>query len=473
MKKTFTKLLFILVAMPGLFAVNLVPTSDLLASYLESDSDLKNAMLDLEKAKLSLQSTEIDKGFSIKLSTGDMAFVMGDNSSFSVKPSVSASMPQYSNLGVDVNAAASVADGKANFDSASAKVSVDIISSASTNNEVSLLKAQRSVLEAQRNLTSKAVDKEKSFYKSLSSLLSSISSIISKQKSLADDKVSFEKVKLQGYTAASASYIRAEMKVLSTEHDLQQSIHDLISNYKLFYISCNREIDIPENIDFLELIPNDIPKVDAVKIEDYSQENYSQLESLLWNQKLNDMTRAANKNYSLSANGGYTVRNSKDILTNSIDLGINGSYEGISGNAKLSLPFSTDSKANTSPSVSIGITYSPNTAKKNQISEKTTEIAVEQEKMKLDAAYDSYNNTVEEKQLKLSDIEWTASTNKKNYELYKNIEKDVLAYYKQGLVSENDYQSAKINRIQAEVKLLINDIDLIVYNSEIKNLFVE
>ena len=64
---------------------------------------------------------------------------------------------------MNVNGQMSVQDGQTSFDSASAKVSVDILSSNKTEREVSLLKSQRAVLEAERNLTSKAVEKEKTF----------------------------------------------------------------------------------------------------------------------------------------------------------------------------------------------------------------------------------------------------------------------------------------------------------------------
>ena len=49
----------------------------------------------------------------------------------------------------------------------------------------------------------------------------------------------------------------------------------------------------------------------------------------------------------------------------------------------------------------------------------------------------------------------------------------MLDYYKKGLISEKDYTSATINTLQAKVKGLINRIDLIVYNDEVKAMFVE
>ena len=151
-----------------LSAIELVPTNQLLASYLEKDSDLKNQALELQKAKLNQQSTLIDKGISVKLQTGDMTFTFGDNNSISIKPGASVTVPQANNLGLNLSSQVSVKNGKTSFDSASATVSVDVISANKANRDISLLQQERKVLEAERSLTTKALDKEKSFYKSCS-----------------------------------------------------------------------------------------------------------------------------------------------------------------------------------------------------------------------------------------------------------------------------------------------------------------
>ena len=483
MKRKLLCALVALLTINILSAVELVPTQQLLASYLEQDADLKNLALELKKAKLNQQSTEIDKGFTIKLSTGDMTMTLGDNNSFTVKPGVNATVPSLNNLGVNVSGQMSVNDGQANFDSASATVSVDIISSNKANRNISLLKSERSVLEAERNLTAKATDKEKSFYKSLSSLMNSISSIVQKQNTIIDDYNSLEKIKLQGYASTSSSYIKAQMKLESSERDLESAIRTLIRDYKLFYLNCGYEIEIPEDTDFKELIPEDIPQVEPEDVTAYKAENYTQIESNLWNQTINQMTRDASTKLTLSANGGYTYRNNNGNGSNTVSAGVSAAYEGLSLSANVNVPISSGSSsgamgagssgASASPSVTLGITYTPTTSKKNKISDQLTEISVEQEQMKIDSAWSAYETAVLEKQLKLEDLEWDKQTNQKNYEMYTAVEEQMLDYYKKGLISEKDYTSATINTLQAKVKGLINRIDLIVYNDEVKAMFVE
>ncbi|MBO4532501.1 MAG: TolC family protein [Treponema sp.] len=470
MKRKLLCALAALLTVKILSAVELVPTQELLASYLEQDADLKNLALELQKAKLNQQSTLIDKGISIKLQTGDMTFTFGDKSSFSVKPGVSATIPQANNLGLNLNSQLSVADGKTSFDSASATVSVDVISSNKANRDISLLQQERKVLEAERNLTNKALDKEKNFYKSLSNLMNSVTSVLSKKSTVFDDNVSFEKIKLQGYSADSASYIKAELKLFTSQRDYEEAVHSLINDYKSFYISCGREIEIPEDADFTQLIPTDITLVEAVDITSFDKSKYKDIESNEWNQTINQMSRDASTKLTLTANGGYSYRNNNGKASNSVNAGISGSYEGINLSASVSVPIA-DEKS--SPSVTVGLSWSPNTAKKNKISEQLEEISIEQEQMKLDSAYSSYETTVQERQLKLADLMWNIQSNQTNLEMYEKVEANMKSYYDRGLISEKDYSSACNSTIQAKVKQISGYIDLIIYNNEVSAMFVE
>jgi hypothetical protein len=470
MKKKILAALAGLLSFSILGAVELVPTDQLLASYLEQDADLKNQTLELQKAKLNQQGTLIDKGISIKLQTGDMTFSFGDNTSFSVKPGASVTIPQANNLGLNVNSQLSVADGKTSFDSASATVSVDLISSNKANRDINLLQQERKVLEAERSLTTKALDKEKSFYKSLSSLMSSVTSVLNKKSTVFDDNVSFEKIKLQGYAPDSASYVKAEMKLVSSERDYEAAVHSLIKDYKAFYISCGREIEIPEDSDFTQLIPTDISLVEAVDITSFDKSKYKDIESNEWNAKINQLSRDAATKFTLSANGGYSYRNSNGNTSNSVTAGVTGSYEGIGLNAGVSVPIADQRN---SPSLTLGLSWSPNTAKKNAISDQLEQISIEQEQMKLESAYSSYDTTVQERELKLSDILWTIQTNQTNLDMYEKVEANMKSYYDRGLISEKDYLSACNSTIQAKVKLISGYIDLIIYNNEVSAMFVE
>ena len=184
------------------------------------------------------------------------------------------------------------------------------------------------------------------------------------------------------------------------------------------------------------------------------------------------MSRDASTKITLSANGGYSLKNTGTSTINSVNAGVSAGYEGIDVSAGLSVPVSTATGAS-APSVTVGLSYTPNTSKKNKINDQLTQISVVQEQMKVDAAYSDYETSVREMQLKLEDIKWDQETNAKNYEMYSDIENEMLNYYNRGIISEKEYASATINTLKSKVQSLINRIDLIVYNDEVKALFVE
>ena len=61
MKKKILVVLATLLSFNYLAALELVPTRELLASYLEQDADLKNLTLEVQKARLNQKSNLIDR----------------------------------------------------------------------------------------------------------------------------------------------------------------------------------------------------------------------------------------------------------------------------------------------------------------------------------------------------------------------------------------------------------------------------
>lgn len=55
--------------------------------------------------------------------------------------------------------------------------------------------------------------------------------------------------------------------------------------------------------------------------------------------------------------------------------------------------------------------------------------------------------------------------------MYVRLERDMAEYLKAGIITESEYLNAFANREQYRLQLLINDIDLIIYNNTTKLLF--
>ena len=457
----------------------IIPTAELLAGYLERDSDLKKLAIKLQQEKLSGDITKLESGFDISLSTGDMTFKFnnGDDgdTTFSVSPKVEATIPTALNLKASVGG-----DIKINNDDEDAvsniklNLSADIISSSKLKREINLLKAERSVIEAERSLKTKALEKESSFYSDYKNLLNSISSIIAKEKTYYDDKIDFEKIKAQGYTKTSSTYRRAEMNVLSDEHDIEVKKRTLVRDYKIFYIKCGYRLTIDDETDFMKLVPSDIAEVEGLNIHDYDPKNYTSTEKAEWTNKINTMTRESNKNFTLAASGGYTfksdnAKNGDGKKHDTVDVGLEASYGGLELSAETNIPV----MKNTSPSLTFSVGVKPNTFKKNKLEKQKEELNEKQEKLDISSSKKDLGTKVQEKDLKLAEINWERTKNDENLAMYETLETDMLKWYKQGVITESEYLSAKVNRQQASVNKIINLIDMIMYNSDIKTMFVE
>lgn len=471
MKKfRFIFILFTFIILSGrAFSTELVPTADLLAAYLERDSDLQSAAIDYQKAQLSNSNNQIENGFDITLSTGKMLFrKTADSSNFTVSPSVKATVPQASNLGISLSGDFSITSEKTEAEDLGINLSVDIISASALKRQISLLKSERTVLEAKRKVENLALSKEKEFYESLKSLLSQISSVIAKEQDLYEDKISFEKIKAQGYTKNSSSYRRAELAVMSDEHDIEKLVHSLKSDYRIFYIKCGQRLSLEDDIDFMTLVPSDIPTVEAVDIHSFNPEAFSQTESAVWTNKINSMIREADRNFSLAATSGFTFNNSS-TNSNTINLGLSSTIGGVTLSPSVNFPMGTDSFT---PAVSLEASVNPNTFRKNAITKETYELEEQQEKMDIRNARISFGDKVSAQELELSNLLWERTTNQENLSLYQSLENDMANWYRQGIVTESEYLSAKVNRQKCFVSQVSNLIEMILYNDTTTALFV-
>lgn len=451
------------------FCFEPVSTGELLISYLENDNDLKTNAINAQKAKLSLKSAEINNGFDISISTGTVSISVNDNgTNFSVKPSVKATLPQISNLSLSASSDYSYKNSESKIEDAKLNASVDIISTKGLEREIALLKAERTLIEANRKLQNQAITSEKAFYNDLKSLLNSTSNIISSQKTLYTNKIDFEKIKTQGYSTGSSTYRLAQMKVLSTEHDIEKSTRALIHNYIVFYKKCGYDITLEENTDFYDLIPQDITEVVPLDIHSYKPESYTEVESAIWTNKINSMQRKTKTNFSLSANGGLTFMNSTTNNT-TVDAGLSSVFGGLNLGAGVSVPLSNKPV----PALTFSASVSPNTFRQNSITQQNNALDEKQELLAIEKARTNYETKVVDMEQSLADLEWTRKSDLEAYEMYLALEQDLAKWYKDGFVTESEYYSAKINVQSYKVKQIINSIDYIIYNDNIVTMFVE
>ena len=446
-------------------------TTTLLLSYVENDSELKNLTLAAKKAALSFQSTKIDTGFDITLSSGTITLQTSDDgTSITAKPYVSASLPQASNLSVTAQTnISSKTDSKVS--DTSVELGVDIISSAVLSNKLTKLKAERTVKEAERKIEKRAIAAEKEFYTALKGLLTSINSIMTKRQTLYEDSIDLEAKKVQGYSTASATYRQAELKVISDQHDVDNAIHTFKYDCVVFYKKCGYDIELEDKADLMSYIPSGIEEVEAADVTQFDKELYSDIESAKWTYYINSMERSSKKTYSLSASAGYTFNNSS-TKSDSVDAGLSGSIGGLTLGAGVSFPVGNNSSKASSPSYTFSASLNPNTFRKNSITKQQNELTEEQELLAIQTAEASYETKLVEFQQKLDTLLWEKKSAEENISMYDGLEKDMAQLYKQGYINETDYLSAKNNLNSSIIKKISNLIDLIIYNDDVISNFV-
>ena len=453
----------------------LIPTQELLLSYLENDIELQKLTLSAQKAQLSEESVKIDNGFDISLSSGTVTIKTDKTGTkISARPKAEIDVIPAGNLVLkgETNLTQSSTEktsSETKLSDTTISASIDIISDKNSSRKVSLMKAERSRIEAERAVKTRAIAAEKEFYTELKNLLNSINSIIKSQSSLYSDTINFEQTKAKGYSTSSSTYRLAQMKVVSDTHSVNSGIKDFINDYIVFYKKCGFDIQISEEIDFMTLVPSDIQNVDPLNAETFNKEDYTKLESANWNHTINSIERKAKRNFSLSANGGYTIDNST-TKSDTVNAGLSSTYRGLTLGAGVELPVGVK---DSNPVFSVSASISLNSFRKASITTKTNELAEEQELLDIQSAETSYITYLITAKQNLEQLLWEQNTTMESYDMYEELEKDLAAWYKNGVISESEYLSAKTNYNQYKVQTIINKINLLIYNDEVKSNFVQ
>lgn len=442
-------------------------TAALLASYLSNDTDLQKLSDSVKLASLANDSAAISSGFSVKLATGTMVWTgSGAGSSFTFSPALSASLPQADNLSASITSDIVITDNAQDTSDTSLSLSADVISGTMLSRKVTLLKAERALLEARRAFADGALSAEKEFYTELKELYTLAETIAETQKDLYDDKIAFEKIKTKGYSPSSSNYRAAEMEVISDQHTVDSDQHTLARKTAVFAKKCGTVFDTAKNAkDFL---PQSIPAATPVDIASFSRDSYTALESAKWTNYINQLSRDSAKNFTLAADAGYTFENS-DTGTDTADAGLSFTWAGLSFSTGIELPVTSGSSS--APAYTLSASFDPNTFRQSKITSLKNGITEHQEQLTISAAEAAYETSVITQQASLSDILWEKQTNAETCAMYEKLAADDADWYKAGIITENDYQSAEISREIYRLKIIISDIELIICNNTTKLLF--
>lgn len=446
----------------------------LLLGYFQNSLALQELSGKVDKAILNSKSTSISNGMNISLSTGSIAFSFGNGGSFNFSPNASLGIPAARNLRFTASSNVSARNGEGEVKNTSLGVSVDIYSSVREEREIALLKSERALLEARRDLQNGFVNMESEFYTKLKNLFEIASKIITAQKSLYEHRLEFDELRVQGYSAASSKYRLKQMEVASDEHDVEIYRHKLERETKIFAQECGMKYDFSDAMEFL---PTKIPEVVATDVLDFDEENFAETESALWTNKINSKIREADKAFSLSVNAGYTFANTvNSFMTNAmeygdtIDIGSALTWHKTGLQASAGVSFPTDF-GNFNPLYKLSFSFVPNQFRLADIQKKIEKVDETLELVAIESARKNYETALVAQQSSLEELQWAARTNAESFETYSQLESDTASWYQRGIITESEYRSAQVNKENYRIRILINALDLIIYNNKTATLF--
>lgn len=437
-----------------------------LEAYLANDLELKRLALEVQKTQLASKKTVISSGFNVRLSTGRTVFRFTDGGTdVSFEPSVTVSVPQAQNLSFTVSTERESENGIIRTQNTSLSLSADIISGNALKRKAELLAAERSILEAKRALQNRALQAETEFYSELKALFSTAGELLSARQELYEDEIALAEVRAKGYAASSAKYRMAEMDVLSDRYTVETKERMLEHDCAVFASKCGAVFE--PGTDPFAFLPSEIPPVQTADIASFPAELYAKTEQAEWEHSINSMLRKADREFTLSANGGYTFKNSY-TGSDSADIGLSSSWRGLSLGTGISFPVNS---APADPAYTVSAAFNPAEFRFASIERKTNALNDGQELLAIRAAQESYDTSVVEQETSLSGIRWDRERNRNAYGLYRTLEEDMRMSFEAGIVSQAEYLSARSNRELYRIRLLINDIELIICSNTTKLLF--
>lgn len=443
-----------------------------LDGYLANDLELQRLALEVAKVGLSTKETAIENGIDVQLSTG-AAYIQfnGDVVKTTFKPSATVKVPQASNLTLSASSDVQPGSGENTVKDTALNISADIISGDSINRKITIMTAERNLLLAKRKLQNRALEAEKEYYGQLKTLYNSAVDIISKQKDLYDDTILFEEIKAKGFSKTSAKYRQSEMRVLSDRHEVETKIRELDHDCAVFATKCS--VEFVKGTRPYEFLPKEVPSVEAVDILDFPKSDYTKIEEASYALTVAELRRKAQKDFTLSANAGYTFSNSKAKSSaneneDTLNVGASTNLQGLGIGAGVNLPVTGDNH-NTIYTFSASIDL--NKFRTAGIRNRKNEIEVEQELLSILSAEEDYDTAIVDRKTALDDIRWSKRTNAETFDMYVTLADDMGRYLKAGIITESEYLNAFANKESYRIKLLLDDINLIIYNNETKLLF--
>ena len=151
-------------------------------------------------------------------------------------------------------------------------------------------------------------------------------------------------------------------------------------------------------------------------------------------------------------------------------------WTGISASAGVGLPTGSSITGGScdktfNPYYSFSLSLSPNDWRLSKLEKQQDKIDEKLESIAVKSAEDDYQTELLDKTSTFHDLKWSENSYAEEFDMYTKLESDMAAWLKQGIVTESDYLDAKNNKEKARLNVMINEIEQIIFNNEVKLLF--
>ncbi|MDR0685689.1 MAG: hypothetical protein LBF83_11265 [Spirochaetaceae bacterium] len=447
----------------------------LLAGRLEQDSALKTRAIELRQAELTHSETTITNGFSVKLNTGALLFRFDGEGTFQAEPTITLELPAANNAALTVSAPLTAGGGAAaDTSNTTFTLSADITGNSRKKRTVELLQAGRAVTEARRALQKRALEVEKEFYQALRGLYEQEAALYTKNETRWTEELEFTMVRAQGYDESSAAYRAARMELAKAEREAAEAERRLRRDIAVFARDCGRES--------MDALPRSVPAPSSggpeegapeggglLSLAGFDRSRYTELESARWRRYINTLSREADGELGVRLEGGGTLNNTAfqsgtDGGTHSLNAGASLSWRGITLSGGLEFPLGGGGG---SPALKLSVGLDSETLALAPLKRRQDALAAQKELIEIENSGKTWDDLLASTDRERSDLLWQRRERAEQFELYGELEADMLIWFEQGVIPESEYRRAEANRENARYNCLITDTDMILYQIEI------
>ena len=479
-KLTFLFLLNSVFSLP-FFSQN--SAESLLSGFLENDLTLKKNVLSMQSKAVSLDSERISSGVSFSLSTGNVKITTsGSKTKIKMEPAAEISVPQAFDTSLSADIPIVIEGEDKTVTDGTLSLGVGILSASSKKKKASLLEAQKAYDDALLAVKKRVVQQENEFYTQLKSLYKDVVTIFTKMSDRYDDAQNLEVLAAKNYRADSAAFMNAKIKVDDDDFAIEEAITKLSAEAEIFAKKCGVTLQCEDDeikailSKILAFLPDSIPEIATVQIEDFYAEDFSDLKEAKVTHEINEMKREAENAMTLRASAVFTLN---DSFSKSDSAGgkLTWKWNGILLGAGVFFPTGsnltsenvTDYNENPyftfSASLSLSdILLASKTREQNKIKSQIEEIAIEDMRL-------FYEDECVSKNARLRTILWNEKIYDEKYKAYTAHSQKIEDLLKNGLAKEIDLQQAQNNAEKARINILVNRIDKILCVNETKILF--